>query len=236
MFENWPLTNISNISNRNRWILWNRNLPTYCSERSSSPNDLSQRPIKNISTKGGCPWSLGQTTRRCRRGLIHLQEVLNELPDNRIFVEGIWGKYDANATHVTCASALNHVILIEKLYSIMAIAEVFQILCVCHWNFRAPGHQGYRWYDCVPNVFVRLCKENLPRKVFEPKRPLKSVSCFPKYLKITVINSQIFGLGASSIPPFVGDQVVWVHLTSALALNFWMELMRRSVHLISKQG
>ena len=111
--------------------------------------------------------------------------------------------YKADATHVTCASALNHVTLIEQFIASWEMERCSRFSAFAVGIFMRQGSRDISdRICCVPNVFLRLGKENLPRKVM--KRPLKtlhSVTCFPQYLKITVGSSNFWSwsLGASSI-------------------------------------
>lgn len=142
MFENWTLTNISN----RKWVNFMKQKSTNLlfSQGPQIPMICRNGPSTKISTKGGCSWSPGQTTGRCRTGLIYaggFKWILgwrNFCWRNLRKVYYIY-IYKADATHVTCASALNHCNFDWKMYSIMGNGEVFQILCVCRWNFHAPG-------------------------------------------------------------------------------------------------
>ena len=92
-----------------------------------------------------------------------------------------------DATHVTCASALNHVTLIETCIASWEMERCSRFSAFAVGIFmRQDSRDISDMICCVPNVFLRLGKENLLRKVM--KRPLKTLHS----VKITVGSSNFW--------------------------------------------
>lgn len=164
MFESWTLTNISN----RKWWIYETEIhqpPTCCfhkilrsqwfvatAHQQTSPLRVGAHEVLVKPREGaGRAW--------------YMQEGFEWIVGWRIFCwRNLRKIYKGRCDSCDLCQCIKPCNFDWKTYSIMGIGEVFQILCVCCWNFHAPGQQGYQWYDMLCSQCYWLGNSGKPSK------------------------------------------------------------------------